>query len=108
MRFSPSTIRRLGKESIEIVWNDGHKSVYPNRYLRDYCPCATCRERAAHALPVLGSGELYPVQIRVVGRYAISIRWTDRHDTGIFSYTTLRRLCPCEACQSGVDNVTTA
>lgn len=106
--MSPSTIRRLGKESIEIVWNDGHKSVYANRYLRDHCPCAACGERPAHALPVLGSGELYPLQISVVGRYAINVRWTDRHDTGIFTYTTLRRLCPCESCQSGVDSVTTA
>jgi DUF971 family protein len=107
MRFSPSTIRRLGKESVEIVWNDSHKSVYQNRYLRDHCPCAGCHQRPAHSLPVLGNGDLYPVQIEVVGRYAIGIHWSDRHDSGIYSYTTLRQLCPCEFCQSGVANATT-
>jgi DUF971 family protein len=106
MRFSPSTIRRLGKQSVEIVWNDGHKSLYQNRYLRNHCPCASCRDRPAHSLPVLGDDELYPVQIGTVGRYAISIQWSDRHDSGIYSYTTLRQLCPCESCQSGVGDAT--
>ena len=107
MTFSPATIRRLGRESVEILWNDGHKSVYQNRYLRNRCPCASCRERPPHSLPVLGNGELYPVQIGVVGRYAISIQWSDRHDSGIYSYQTLRQLCPCASCQSGADSPTT-
>ena len=108
MRFTPSTIRRLGKESIEIAWNDGHKSVYLNRFLRDHCPCASCHERPAHSLPVLGSGEVYAVQMGLVGRYAISIQWSDRHDSGIYSYETLRALCPCESCRSGVGTPTAA
>jgi DUF971 family protein len=99
-RFSPATIRRVGKESVEIVWSDGHRGLYPNRYLRDNCPCAACREGTPkRSLPVLGQpGELYPVQIGIVGRYAISIQWSDRHDTGIYSYETLRQLCPCAQC----------
>ena len=98
---TPSTIKRLGKESLEIVWSDAHQSVYPNRYLRENCPCAACREGAPRrVLPVLGApGEIFPVQIGVVGRYAISISWSDQHDTGIYSYETLRGLCPCATCQ---------
>ena len=34
----------------------------------------------------------------VVGRYAISVEWSDGHDTGIYSYQTLRGLCPGAAC----------
>ena len=41
---TPATIKRLGKDSVEITWHDGHRSLYPNRYLRDNCPCASCRE----------------------------------------------------------------
>ena len=98
----PTAVKRVGTDSIEIAWSDGHGSVYPNRYLRDNCPCASCREgtSARVALPVLGTrGEIYPLQINVVGRYAISIQWSDRHDTGIYSYDTLRQLCPCGTCQ---------
>jgi len=98
---TPHTIKRLGRDSIEIVWQDGHRGVYPNRYLRENCPCASCREgKPRRLLPVVGApGELYPLQIGVVGRYAISIQWSDQHDTGIYSYDTLRQLCPCEQCQ---------
>ena len=101
MPFSPTTIKRLGKESLDITWSDGHRSLFPNRYLRDNCPCASCREGTPRrVLPVVGNpGEIYPIQIGVVGRYAISIQWSDRHDTGIYSYDTLRQLCPCERCQ---------
>ena len=97
---APSEIRRLGKHGVEIRWSDAHRSEYSNHYLREHCPCASCRERPTHALPVVGSGaELYPIQIGVVGRYAISIQWSDGHDTGIYSYRTLRELCPCSRCR---------
>ena len=47
-----------------------------------------------------GADELYAVQIGVVGRYAVTIQWSDGHDTGIYSYRTLRGLCPCAGCDS--------
>lgn len=96
----PAKIKRIAKTSIEIEWRDGHRSVYPNRYLRDNCPCAGCREgKPRFSLPVIAGSELYPVQIGVVGRYALSIEWSDKHDTGIYSYDTLRGLCPCADCR---------
>ena len=96
----PKEIRRLGTQSVRVVWDDGHQSEYPNRYLRDHCPCAACRQRPQRSLPVVSSqaGEIYPVQMGVVGRYALNIQWSDSHDTGIYSYQTLRELCPCEQC----------
>ena len=45
-----------------------------------------------------GGEDLYPVQIGLVGRYAISVEWSDGHDTGIYSYQTLRAMCPCATC----------
>ena len=97
----PTEIRRLGTQSVRIVWSDGHESELANGYLRDHCPCAVCRERPERTLPLaVGQGrELYPVQLGVVGRYAINIEWSDGHNTGIYSYETLRELCPCERCR---------
>lgn len=96
---TPTLVKRLGQESVEIVWSDGHRSLYPNQYLRENCPCAICREgKPRFALPVVNPGPLHPVQIGVVGRYALSIQWSDRHDDGIYSYDTLRALCPCDDC----------
>lgn len=98
----PTEIRRLGTQSVRIAWADGHRSEYTNRFLRDHCPCAMCRKRPRRSLPVVNDGrdELYPVQLGVVGRYAVSIQWSDGHDSGIYSYDTLRALCPCDQCQT--------
>ena len=97
----PTEIRRLGVQSVRIAWADGHQSEFDNRYLREHCPCAACRERPGRSLPMAAGqgGEMYPVQMSVVGRYAVSIQWSDGHDTGIYSYQTLRELCPCASCR---------
>jgi len=98
----PKEIRRLGEKALRIVWGDGHQSDYPNVHLRDNCPCAYCCEAPRkQRLPVMGAqgGALYPERIGVVGRYAVSIQWSDGHDSGIYSYRTLRELCPCETCR---------
>ncbi len=95
----PSEIRRLGVHAVRIVWKDGHEAEYGNRYLRDNCPCAQCREQPGRSLPIVGQEEdVYPVQIAAVGRYAISMQWSDGHDSGIYSYKTLLQLCPCKVC----------
>jgi DUF971 family protein len=102
----PREIRRLGVSSVRIVWQDSHAAEYGNRYLRDHCPCAECRETPVRSLPVVGQqDDVYPVQISAVGRYAISMQWSDGHDSGIYSYRTLRDLCPCGQC-NGSGNTT--
>ena len=35
---------------------------------------------------------------RLVGRYAISLCWSDGHDTGIYTLENLRALCQCPVC----------
>ena len=96
---APVEIRRIGTHAVRVVWDDDHESEFANRYFRDHCPCAACRERP-RTLPIVGSSadEIYPVRIGIVGRYAISVQWSDGHDTGIYSYRTLRAICPCARC----------
>jgi DUF971 family protein len=38
------------------------------------------------------------VHLEAVGNYAIAFTWQDGHNTGIYSFRLLRKLCPCEAC----------
>jgi len=100
----PREIRQLGSDGVGITWSDGHASRFPNRYLRDNCPCAMCREtRPRYTLPVRSDDGLHPLQISAVGRYALGVHWSDGHDAGIYSYETLRSLCPCDECATPGD-----
>jgi ATP-binding protein involved in chromosome partitioning len=99
---SPVEIRRVEEREIHVTWADGHRSVYSNRALRERCPCAGC----VHELTgrrLLDPGSVRPdiraEEITLVGRYAIRIRWSDGHATGLYTFQQLREWCPCAACR---------
>jgi DUF971 family protein len=95
---SPVEVRRGADDrTMRIAWSDGHASEYPWPYLRGWCPCAGCQghgndRRFVHAPPCDLTG------ISVVGTYALSLQWSDGHNTGIYTYRYLRELCACPAC----------
>ena len=91
----PERIERVGQTALKIRWADAHESIYTWSYLRKMCPCAACREvPQGQADP-----SVKPLELAPIGRYALTIRWSDGHTTGIFSHEFLRSICACEACQ---------
>ena len=103
----PVEIGRANQHDVKIVWQDGHVSVYPARALRLACPCAGCVDEMTGAIRVIATSvpqDVHPLKIDVVGRYAISITWSDGHTTGIYSFERLRALCPC--CRRHTSQVT--
>ncbi len=81
-------------------------------WLRDACPCATCHEERGATgrkpgepkpqpatLLQMYKAPARPESVAPVGRYAISFRWNDGHQSGIYSWDYLRRHCQCEACR---------
>ncbi len=97
---------------VDITWSDAHTSHYDFAYLREHCPCATCKEGRDKDAPVdaktiAGSAALPLFKPKItaraataVGNYAIQIEFTDGHTTGIYSFSHFREICPCEACAS--------
>jgi len=87
-----------------IEWSDGHKGIYPIRYLRQHCPCVACTDEWTGELRIKPTGipMLIAVQdIEAVGRYGLRIRWSDGHDTGIYSFDILRnKFCRCPICKA--------
>lgn len=87
---------------LRVSWDDGHESRYPLWYLRGFCPCAHCQGHGQ------GTWTFVPVEnpqistIDEVGNYALSIGFSDGHDTGIYAFEILRELCPCGACRSAL------
>ena len=86
---------------IGVVWSDGHESFYPGHYLRCACPCAGCVDELTGKKTLRDDSvpqDVRALRITPVGRYAVTIHWSDGHDTGIYSFERLRRLCPCDSC----------
>src|SRR5262249_38603276 len=97
---------------LDIVWADGHASHYDFPYLREECPCATCKderekkEELSGASPAFAAPAVLPMfkpkpraqSATQVGNYALQFNFSDGHSTGIYSYDQLRTICPCEEC----------
>ena len=97
----PTSLKSEG-DSLVIAWDDGVTHRMGWSFLREQCPCATCRaerEKSELAddnpLNILDPKEAQPprpVDMRPVGNYAYGIEWGDGHNTGIYSLEYLRFL----------------
>ncbi|MFQ5816502.1 MAG: gamma-butyrobetaine hydroxylase-like domain-containing protein [Terriglobia bacterium] len=91
-------------EGVDIAWADGHHSHYSFAYLRERCPCATCRtasEKTAGKTPLpLYKETARALQAEPVGNYAVRFAFSDSHSTGIYSFNYFREICPCAQCRT--------
>ena len=103
--IKPRNIAIAGRE-LALAWGDGHESYFPFDDLRRGCPCSLCRgQREAPPDPLRivkapARGEVTISDLVPVGAYAVQIVWSDGHDTGIYSFESLRDSCPCPACRA--------
>lgn len=99
----PLTLDLKKDRGLTIQWPDGSTSYYTIALLRRLSPSAEARalreQLASNPLTVLpasaaGSGRLVVESADLVGRYGLRIRFSDGHDTGIFSWRYLREIDP--------------
>lgn len=103
----PRTLDLAKGSGLTVEWADGTRSFYPIAYLRKMSPSAEARELreqiGRNPLTVLPSrpagrpGPLVAEDAELVGNYAIRIRFSDGHSTGIYSWEYLRRIDPATA-----------
>lgn len=102
MSAAPIDIRAKAKERIlRVTWNADHLSNFEYKYLRCQCGCAVCvdeRTGVRRLDPVDVGSDIDILDMSLVGNYAVQFRWSDGHDTGIYSWDYLLRICPCERC----------
>ncbi len=80
-----------------ITWDDGREGRYPFAGLRAVCPCVLCQGghdnmgKPADKLLLrrTQNDDLNLEAIAPVGTYAIQIRWSDGHDSGIYTWDYL-------------------
>jgi DUF971 family protein len=78
-----------------VTWEDGHVSDFPLRYLRGFCPCASCQGHRSGPPEFVQTHNETISDVRQIGAYAMNVMWDSGHDTGIYSFNYLRDLCPC-------------
>ena len=94
-RYIPTEIRQAGPRRLAVSWADGAESVYDVRELRLACGCAHCVDEWTgedRLDPASVPADVHPVQIERVGRYAVQVRWSDGHESGIYPFRRLRDL----------------
>ncbi len=107
-RTDPRNIKVLLKsgEGVRVDWKDGHHSEYSFDYLRNHCPCATCRVGHGETPKIISDLPIYKekaraIQAEPIGHYALRFSFSDGHNTGIYSFEHLRDICPCPDCSGG-------
>jgi DUF971 family protein len=99
LTVEPREIKQETESVVSIKWADDRVCQYRAPDLRRVCPCAQCvnewtGERMLN--PKTVSDDLFIEDINIVGRYALNFKWSDGHETGIYSFRYLRDLCEQE------------
>jgi DUF971 family protein len=97
--MKPKQIKVKDKNKLYFKWDNDNESYIALKYLRDECPCASCKGETVllrtyiPAKPANVSPEMYIIKsIQQVGGYAIQIVWGDGHNTGIYAWDYLKQL----------------
>lgn len=102
MTEAPTHLDLDRNNGLTISWPDGTESFYPVAYLRRMSPSADAKqlreELQRNPLTVLPSSDsnepITAEDAQLVGNYAVRIRFSDGHDTGLFSWRYLRQIDP--------------
>ena len=92
MATAPPTEIKLHQKSqvIELSYADGKTFRLPSEFLRVYSPSAEVRGHGpGQEVLQIGKKDVRIVAVEPVGQYAIQLRFSDGHDTGIYSWDLL-------------------
>src|SRR5258706_4060968 len=110
VQFKKSDSKAPGEVTYHLKFDDGFESLITSKNLRDSCPCAGCKgeEVLLHkyvpekSIP-LSEASYSLVNAGTVGNYAMQLFWKDGHNTGIYTWEYLRKLCKNFTSEQGVD-----
>jgi ATP-binding protein involved in chromosome partitioning len=89
----PVALGRHDARTLVVRWADGVEARLDAVALRRACPCAACVDENTGRrtlAPESVADDVRPVRLRSSGRYAVAIGFSDGHDTGLFTWRSLR------------------
>jgi DUF971 family protein len=93
--LEPTQIIEESDSELTINWSDDSETKYTAAALRRACPCAQCIDEWTGKKTLLDESipdDIHFNHISIVGRYALNFHYSDGHETGIYTFTMLRRL----------------
>ena len=94
----PTDVQVIGTE-LALKWEDGTEGFVSLEKLRQACPCAGCKGETdvmgnLHKGPeiVLTPQSFQLVRIQWIGGYALQPFWGDGHNSGLYTFDTLKKL----------------
>ncbi len=91
----PTLVEKHDDLHLKIEWSDKSTSTLNVLMLRKSCQCALCVDEMTRA-PLIKPGDIdesvRPVKVQSLGRYALSILWSDGHSSSIYSWAYLKTL----------------
>lgn len=96
MADTPTNIKSFSEERLlEVTWPNGQVHRMPYKLLRGECPCAACVNEftGIRTLDITKiPADIHPQELSFAGNYALRVRWSDGHDTGMFTWENLERI----------------
>ncbi|MBU6375865.1 MAG: DUF971 domain-containing protein [Bdellovibrionales bacterium] len=92
-RIEPDTSTR---GNMHLSWNSGETYSVPYFDLRFECPCAACVDEKTGRRILKREDiaqDVRPMGVEPIGRYALQIRWSDNHATGMYHFDRLFEIC---------------
>jgi ATP-binding protein involved in chromosome partitioning len=89
----PVAIEALGKPQVRITWEDDAETVTSPKDLRAACGCAFCIDEMTGIRtldPATIPEDIVVTGIELIGQYAMAVRFSDGHQTGIYGFAKLR------------------
>ncbi len=92
--FWPTEIRLKKDEKIlEVEFDDGRRFALPAELLRVESPSAEVQGHSPSQKQIVaGRRHVGIMEVEPVGNYAVRLRFDDMHDTGLYSWSYLRKL----------------
>jgi len=93
--LEPTRIIEESDRELSVRWSDEVETNYTAASLRRVCPCASCVNEWTGEKILRDESipdDLTFLQTSIVGRYALSFVFSDKHDTGIYTFVYLRKL----------------
>lgn len=94
--YTPTRIEPKNSTEFIITWNSGESFALSYFETRFECPCAGCIDEHTGKRILkreMISPTIRPLNVGVVGRYALNIAWSDGHSTGMYHFDRLYELC---------------